>query len=301
MIRNYALGAACALFVNFAAGVSTASAAANPLGIAFKSTTNANLYAKPTGMLITGRCNTNDSAFANARKKGAEVLIYVQAMERPDKATCAADLNFYMGNVGKVPLWPFPKPGTRIKWPGTKMTDIRPGSKWVLHVVAQVEKIMRSGKVDGVFLDSIGARPWGKAPKWETWSKAEKDAWTAGNVDLVRRIDEKRRKINPNFLVVTNNVWDRGDGNTAGLAGEKYVDGIMLEHHKLSSAWHKKYVGKKFGNLGQRRVLVVANSTAEAKGWAKVSGVTHVSDQSTAQYKNPTKPPVSFSYLGDRK
>ncbi len=301
MIRNYALGAACALFVNFAAGVSTASAAANSLGIAFKSTTNASLYAKPTGMLITGRCNFNDSAFTNARKKGAEVLLYIQAMERPNKAPCAADEKFYMGNVGKVPLWPFPKPGTRFKWPNTKMTDMRPGSKWILHVVAHVEKVMREGKVDGVFLDSLGARPWGKNPQWEKWSKAEKDAWTAGNVDLVRRLDEKRRKINPYFIIVTNNVWHRGDGDQKGYAGEKYVDGIMLEHHKLSSAWHKKYVAKKFGNLGQRRVLVVANSTAEAKGWAKVPGVTHVSDQATSQYKNPTKPPVGFKYLGDRK
>ncbi len=301
MIRNYALGAACALFVNIAAGVSTANAAANPLGIAFKTTQNAGLYAKPTGMLITGRCNVSDAQFVNARKKGAEVLQYFAPVERPNKPVCALDTKFYMNNINAVPLWPYPKYGTRVKWPNTKMSDMRPGSKWILHVVAQIEQVMREGKVDGVFLDSVGARPWNALAQWSTWSTTEKNAWTAGNVDLVRRLDEKRRKINPNFLIINNNVWDRGDGNTAGFAGEKYVDGVMLEHPKGGSAWHKKYVTKKFGNLGQRRVLIIANNKSEAQAWAKVPGVTHVSDQTTPQYTHPTPPPVGFSYLGDRK
>ncbi len=300
MIRKLALGAACSLFVSLSMGTSTASAAANPLGVAFKSTTNAHLYGKPTGMLITGRCNATSSVFTTARKKGAEVLQYLAPMERPDRAACAADAKFYMNNVNSVPLWPFPKYGQRIKYPNSRMTDMRPGSKWILHVVAQVEKMMRERKVDGVFLDSIGARPWGKLAEWERWSTAEKNAWTAGNVDLVKRLDAKRRAINPYFIIVNNNVWDRGDGNKVGLGGEKYVDGIMLEHPKLGSAWHKKYVNKKFGNLGQRRVLVIANSKYEAQQWAKVPGVTHVSGQTTAQYKFPLAPPVSFRYLGDR-
>lgn len=287
-----------------AAIVSTpASAGANPMGTAFKSTTNAQLYAKPTGMLITGRCNQNNTAFKDARAKGAEVLQYLAPMERPDKASCALDEQFYMGDVSKVPLWPYPtsNPGSRIKWPGMKMTDMRPGSKWILYVVSYVEKLMREGKVDGVFLDSIGARPWSALSAWDSWSQVEKDAWTAGNVDLVKRLDAKRRAINPFFIIVNNNVWDRGDKNLIGFGGEKFVDGVMIEHPKVGSAWHQKYAGKAFSNLGQRRVLIMANTQEEARTWAKVPGVTHVSGQTSSQYGYPLVPAVPFTYLGDRK
>jgi hypothetical protein len=60
-----ALVAACALSLLFVVG---GVEAANPLGIAFKYVTNVPQYAKPTGMLITGRCNRYDAAFAAARQ-----------------------------------------------------------------------------------------------------------------------------------------------------------------------------------------------------------------------------------------
>jgi hypothetical protein len=47
-------------------------------------------------------------------------------------------------------------------------------------------------------------------------------------------------------------------------------------------------------------VLVVANTRADAQAWAKVPGVTHVSDQTAAQYRNPNVPAVPFQVLRDR-
>jgi hypothetical protein len=270
------------------------------MGIAWGATTNVELYAKPTGMLIAGRCNMTDSKFAAARKKGAEVILYLNPIERPDKYVCAQDEGFYMGNRTRVPLWPYPSYGKRLNWSGTKMTDMRPGSAWVLHVVKYVETLMRERKVDGVFLDVVGGQLWSSLANWDSWSQSEKNAWTDGNIDLVKRIDAKRRAINPFFIVVNNNVWHRRNDSRA-VEGEKYVDGVALEHHRSSSAWHRTYVGRKFGNLGQRRVLVIARDTSEARAWAKVSGVTHVSNQATSQYRHPTVPVIPFSYLGDRK
>jgi hypothetical protein len=179
------------------------------------------------------------------------------------------------------------------------MADIRKGSKWSNYVVSYVEKLMRERKVDGVFLDVVGARPWGTA-NWTGWSKTEKDAWTNGMVDLVRRIDAKRRAINPNFLLLNNNVWDRGDGSSLGYPAEKYVDGIILEHPPGVTSYHSKYVKRTFSNLGHRRVVVIARSTSEAKAWAAVGGVTHVSNQTSSHYKYPTVPPISFRRLTDR-
>ncbi|GFE88502.1 hypothetical protein GCM10011488_34560 [Steroidobacter agaridevorans] len=273
---------------------------ANPLGIAFKDTTNVSLYAQPTGMIIAGRCNRNEPAFRQARSRGAEVLLYISATARPDHRVCALDNELYMNDPTRVPLWPYPREGERVSYPKTHMTDMRPGSRWILHVVDYVEQLMRDGQVDGVFLDSLGARPWNKLADWESWPQQEKDAWTDGTIDLVRRLDEKRRAINPGFIIVSNGAWDRGDAH--GLSGERYVDGIMLEHPKLGSKWHEKQAGKPFGDLGHRRVLVVAHGPDEARAWAKVNGVTHVCSQFGAQeYEHPTEPPVPFEPLRDRK
>jgi hypothetical protein len=299
MIRKLALRAACTLFVSFSVGAGTALAGANPLGLAFSSTTNVERYAKPTGMLITGRCNKADPKFAAARAKGGEVLVYINPSERPDRYICAQDEKFYMGDRGRVPLWPYPSYGQRQNYGGTKLTDMRPGSPWILHVVKHVEALMREGKVDGVFLDVVGGQLWTSLANWSSWSQTERNLWTDGNIDLVRRIDAKRRAINPMFIVVNNNVWKR-NGDERGQPGERYVDGVMLEHHKYSSTWHKNYIGRRFSDLGQRRVFVIANNTSEALLWAKVPGVTHVSNQTNAQYRYPNVPVVPFSYLGDR-
>jgi hypothetical protein len=270
------------------------------MAVAFNSTTNAERYARPTGMLITGRCNMADPKFAAARSKGGEVLVYINPAERPDNYICAQDEKFYMGNRGRVPLWPYPSYGQRSNYGGHHLTDMRPGSAWILHVVKHVETLMREGKVDGVFLDVTGGQLWTSLANWNSWPLSQRNAWTDGNIDLVRRLDAKRRAINPFFLIVNNNVWHR-NGDSRAQPGERYVDGIMIEHHKYSSTWHKNYAGRTFGNLGQRRVLVIANNTTEARSWAKVKGVTHVSNQTNSQYKYPTVPFLPFRYLGDRE
>lgn len=271
--------------------------AANPLGVAYSSTTNVALYGKPTGMLVAGRCNMYNAAFAAARLKGAEVLAYINAADRPDHFVCALDQKFYMGDYGRVPLWPYPSYGQRSVYPNFRMTDLRPGSAWILYVVKHIETMMRERKVDGVFLDVIGSRPWSKLSAWTTWPQYEKDAWTDGSIDLVRRLDAKRRAINPDFLIVSNNVWDRGDSRA--FAGEKYIDGIALEHPvRPMSQYHRNYVGRQFSNLGHKRVLIIARDTTEARAWAAVPGVTHVSNQMT--YGTPSVPPIGFSTLYDR-
>jgi hypothetical protein len=292
------LALCCPLLLSTVAG--SANAASNPLGLAFARETNVSLYGKPTGMLIAGRCNRYEPEFAAARAKGAEVLAYLNPASRPDGRVCALDQAFYMNNYGAVPLWPYPSYGQRSMWPNTRMTDMRAGSKWSTWVVSYVEKLMRERKVDGVFLDAVGGRPWGSM-NWETWSQTEKNAWTDGAVDLVRRLDAKRRAINPNFIIVNNNVWAITGGSTRGLAGEKYVDGVNLEHPANGlNPFHLAYVKKSFSNLGHRRVLVIAKSATEARQWAATGYVTHVSPQLASQYGNPTAPVVSFKALTDR-
>lgn len=271
---------------------------ANPAGIAYSKLRNVSMYGKATGLLVTGRCNRYAEAFASARASGAEVLAYLNAVERPDQSICSLDEDFYMGDYGAVPLWPYPTYGQRVLWPNHHLTDMRPGSAWILWVVTYIENLMHEDKVDGVFLDVLGARPWGTTVSWESWPLAEKNEWTDGCIDLVRRLDASRRAINPDFVIINNNVWDRGD--TRGLPGEKYVAGVAIEHPKLGvPLWHKNYASKPFGAVGHRRVLVIARDATDARKWSStVPGVTHVSSQ--MYYGYPTVPPVGFKPLYDR-
>ena len=287
------------LCVSVAATVFVGAAqAANPMGLAYKETNNVLLYAKPTGIMVAGRCNRNDAVFQKVRQGGGEVLFYISPVAVPDTQTCAPDQEYYMGDAGRVPLWPYPTYGQRIMRPGNHMTDIRKGSKWSNWIVSYVEKKMRERKFDGVFIDTCGGRPWPSYTNWSNWPLAEKNAWTDGCVDLVRRLDAKRRAINPNFIIVNNNTWDRSDKSTRGYAAHPYIDGLGLEHPAGLTLYYKNYAARAFSNLGHRRFFVIADDATEARAWSLVKGVTHVSSQKNYAY--PTVPPITFKALTDR-
>jgi hypothetical protein len=277
--------------------VSASSSVANPLGLFYdNSFTNFEAYEHATAMLIAGNCNRDDPRFQQARAAGAEVLAYLNPTSVYDSLPCRNKPGLYGHDRERVPLWPYPSYGERVSWKHTHMTDIRAGSPWSNHVVEFVEQLMRDGKFDGVFLDVVGARVWANTTEWKDWPQAEKDEYTRGNIDLVRRIDEKRRAINPDFIVVNNSLWDRGD--PMGIEGEQYVNGVVLEHPALND-YHRRYAGRRFGDLGHRRVLVIARSAEDARAWAHVPGVTNVTDERS--YGHPDEPLVPFTALTDRR
>jgi hypothetical protein len=294
----------------------TNSYATNPLGFFYNSLTNIDAYKHPNAMAVTGQCNRNDPQFAQARAAGAEVLAYLNAdaVREGDSSVdpCDAYSALYKPD-GTVPdswLWPYLDSHGQhrvdyISQSGTNyyMLDVRAGSAWSQRIVAFVEDLMRSHTVDGVFLDVIGAKDWGPPAKWNDdteWTEAQRDAWTYGCVDLVRKLDDSRRRINPNFLIINNNLWDRSGNDPLhkGNEGQPYVDGMVLEH-VTESTYHQAYVGKTFSNLGHRRVLVIASSASEAQRWAAVQGVTNVSGQTDYGHgESPT--PVNPYPLFDR-
>ncbi len=278
------------------ATASSSNQAANPLGLFYdNSFTNFEAYEHPGAMVIAGNCNRDDPRFAQAHKAGAEVIVYINPTAVYDNLPCKNKVGLYGSDRSRVPLWPYPSPGQRSSWKHTLMTDIRAGSPWSDHVVDFVVELMKNPNYDGVFLDVVGARVWADTTNWSEWPKSEQDEYTRGNIDLVRRIDEKRRQINPSFIVVNNSLWDRGD--KMGFEGEQYVDGVVLEHPPLND-YHKQYAERKFGSSGHRRVLVIARSAEDAVAWAKVPGVTNVTDEKN--YGHPGVPLVPFTAKSDR-
>jgi hypothetical protein len=264
----------------------------NPLGFFYNSTRNWEKFAGKTGMLVTGRCNRDDDAFPKAREAGAEVLAYFDFIERPERRVCELDQKFYMGDYSKVPLWPYPNPGVRRNYPSHQLTDIREGSPWFRHAIELMHELIDGGRMSGVFLDVVGARLWQRAG-WDQWPVDERKEWTNGCIAFVREIDRLRRRINDTFIVVNNNFWSP-DGKTF-LDGEKYVDGICIEHHPLTRVSAVVAAGRRYSDLGHRRVLWIARSREEAQRCAEIPGVTHVSDQQT--YGHPDEAPVPFTDL----
>lgn len=264
----------------------------NPLGFFYDSTRNWQKFAGRTGMLITGRCNRGHPDFKAAHEAGAEVLAYLDVIECADHRVCELDQSFYMGNYSKVPLWPYPQPGVRRNYPRHRLTDIREGSPWFDYALEYIHRLMDDEHLDGVFLDVLGARMWQRSG-WDHWPQEERAEWTNGCIAFVRELDRLRRKSNENFIVVNNNFWSP-EGKTF-LEGEKYVDGICIEHHPITRVSAVLAAGRRYSDLGHRRVLWIAKSTQEAQLCAQIPGVTHVSDQKS--YGHAVDAPVPFTDL----
>jgi hypothetical protein len=289
---------ACAASVMISTVQAANTLLTNPAGFAYDdSITNVPLYGQPTGLLIAGPCNYSFTNFQNARANGAEVLAYLNAVDYPDGTPPACVQGLYQGSGN---LWPFPTYGQRVNWAGRHIADIRVGSAWSNHVVAYIEQLMTAGQVDGVFLDVLGARLWSALADWNSWPQAEKDAYTSGANDLVRRIDARRRAINPNFIVVNNNNWDRGsETDPLNHVGEQYVDGICIENHFATEQFQIDYAARPFGGPGHRRVIAIGKNSADAQAWKDVQGITHVADPN-GDYVHASPPPIPFNRLTDR-
>jgi hypothetical protein len=283
-----------------------AATAANPAGLYYQDHadapyTNIESFHAPTALLVTGRCNRTDTHFAQARAAGAEVLAYINPVDvLTTPARCAAE--FFAG----AQLWPHKdrQGNDRVNWKKSKLGDLRVGSSWADAVVAYVEGLMRDGKVDGVMLDVVGGRLW--AADWNHWPEAEQNEWTAGNVDLVRRLNDSRKRIDPSFIIINNGIWN--PRNTAPdpnvmYPGEQYVDGVVIENHPVTQMNARAIAGRRYGSAGagleHRRVLVITRSSSDAVAWTKVAGVTHVALQGS-NYRYAEPPVVSPTPLNDR-
>jgi hypothetical protein len=287
-----------------------AAGAVNPGGLYFQDDANApytNIqdFYGPTALLVTGRCNRTDAHFTQARAAGAEVLAYIDPVDIMDSGS-PCQMEFY----APAQLWKDANGNTRSNYSGTHLGDLSVGSSWSDAVVTYVENLMQPGSgVDGVFLDVVGARLWGSPANFSTWPTTEQQVWTAGNVDLVRRLNNSRKRINPFFILVNNNYWNPDDTPPpaepgAPYDGEQYVDGIVIQHHDHTSLTAQRYAARPYGSPGagleHRRVLAMAESRDDASAWTSVTGVTHVSVAGSQGYKWADTPIVPPTPLPDR-
>ena len=336
-MRVYGL-AFTALMAASSAAVAQNSYPTNSAGFYYQNTfQNIEDYKQPTALLVAGECNRDNAHFAQARAKGAEVLAYINVVERQaDPDVCSDYAELYTLPSGQfAAYWPFPAPQQRINYVGdtytTYLLDLREDQPWADRVVAFVEQLIREDKVDGVFLDVLGSRLWGANTDWMNtiddaladeqgyarspdWTQPERDAWSLGAIDLVRRLDALRRSLNPKFIIVNNNNWSDVAGNVDGTQGRLYVDGITIEHKSSTEVPQTNYAALPYGSLAQphRRVIIIANDATEELAWRNKQGVTHVThapidpvtqERTYAYAPPPTRPAApakTFTRLTDR-
>lgn len=249
-------------------------------------------YAGASALFVTGRGNRYHTAFQVAQDRGAEVLAYVNHFERPNSTNNPVERASYMGDPSRVPLWG----NGRVNWEGHTLTDIRVGSAWIDWFVDEfMAGLMTERKVSGAFVDGFGCRLFSSLAAWTTWPQAERAEWTAGAVDLARRMHLKRLQINPEFILVGNGVWiDNATGIDASV-GEQYVDGVCIESPPLGAGpFWSAYAKRSFSAIN-RRLIVIADNETDAKLWATRPGVTHVTSVNRAlgqSYKVATAPVV---------
>ena len=196
-----------------------------------------------------------------------------------------------MGNHEIVPWWPVP----RVNWPNTHMLDVRVNSVWVDFAIDYIADRMTDGMLDGVFLDVIGARLWGSSD-WPNWPLSERQDWQAGIVDFLRRLDQARRQLNPNFKIVNNNRWFDSLGRYF-VSGEQFVDGNCWENVDPTVTVHRIEAARPFSNLGHRRVLAISKTVEQAQAWAEVPGVTHVCYTNGGNYGTAQSAVVPYTDL----
>ncbi len=257
-----------------------ASAAANPLTFNYSNSTDILDYAHPTGAVVVGRGFKNPALVDRVQAGGGEVYQYINVVEAFwDDQTASGDQAALYGGAKNNPAF-LMKP-TRYNWPGLPMTDLRPGSPWVLHAVEHLRTWFPTTHAKGIFLDVIGDRLWTDA--WSSMSSSEQAVWTAGAKDFLVRL---RAALGPNVILIANNIWENGNPN---------LNGITIEHHPVSNASRWVTMTGRSDWAKPVRNLVIANSTSEVAGWAKVAGVTHISAQSS--YGGPADPLLPFSPL----
>lgn len=262
----------------------------NPALFSYNSPINLD-YCKSTAVVVTGEGNRYDPSFQKARELGAEVYAYLHVFNLPDNITHPVRNAFYGVGNAAANLWGNDSFGVpRSNWPGTRLLDTRKDSDWSDWVVKYYTAFLADQRFDGVFLDTFGCRLWNKTLGWDNLPQQERTDWTNGALDLGRRLDEVRRQINPFSKIIHNNIWHLAP------EGERYCDGVCIElPTPLLSLFHTSIAGHNFGDLGQRRVLVVAKTQQEAVSWASVAGVTHVTYGSN--YASAVAPCVGYSDL----
>lgn len=190
-------------------------------------------FARPGNVIIvTMDLRVRDPQRIRAwRRRGAIVLAYVNAVDRPHREYGPLERKLYGGAFPEA--WHYP--GRLVNWPGTTLLDLRSTSavatyrgfrgRWGDYVAHFVDRhVIGDGSLfNGVFLDVWGDRV------WKLGIGGRGTAWDRGVTLWSKRM---RQKVGRRVYLVAN--------NTPSPAAARWLNGRMFESFEArGSGWNQ--------------------------------------------------------------
>ncbi len=196
-------------------------------GLFYGSSSGAEAYAHPGGLVVAGRDNYGDEAFQQVSAGGGSVLVYLDAViDNPhgryhelliDESACG--------------------PAT-ARWPGDHranewgyLTDFRVGSVLQVKLRCVLETMVAENPhMAGWFADDLGSRSWFPDIDWEAFP--DKAAYREGAIALTRTLRSVADEHGLVFIV--NGTWSANDGGgypDPAKSGNALADGGFVELH----------------------------------------------------------------------
>jgi hypothetical protein len=202
-------------------------------GIIYGAGSVAARFAHPGSLVVAGRDNFDDPAFQQVSARGGTVLLYLDPMiDNPhgryhrllnDESICGPATERWPGSP-RANRWGF-------------LIDFRVGSV-VQRKLACVLDLMvaENPHMGGWFADDVGSRSWYPGIDWKAWGGANRRAYRAGAIALMKTF--RRVADRHGHMVMVNGTWSAGSLAAAGGGypdmnqhGMALADGGFVEYH----------------------------------------------------------------------
>ncbi|GAB3299754.1 hypothetical protein GCM10027451_01490 [Geodermatophilus aquaeductus] len=196
-------------------------------GIFYGSSSGAEAYAHPGGLVVAGRDNYADEAFRDVSAGGGTVLVYLDAVIDDPHGRYHELLNQDSACGPATARWPGDHPAQT----GTRLNDFRVGSVLQAKFRCVLETMVAENPhMAGWFADDLGSRAWFPELDWEDFP--DKEAYREGAIALTRTL---RAVADEHGLVfIVNGTWTARDGGgypDPAKSGNALADGGFVEHH----------------------------------------------------------------------
>jgi hypothetical protein len=219
--------ATAAALVPASAGPAVINLPAQAGGLFYGSSSGAQAYAHPGGLVVAGRDNYQDQAFKSVSAGGGSMLIYLDAIiDNPH------------GRYHDMLLNASPCGPVTALWPGNyqansygHLTDFRVGSVLQGKFRCVLETMVAENPhMAGWFADDLGSRSWFPGIDWATFP--DKAAYREGAIALTQTLRSVADEHGLVFIV--NGTWSANDGGgypNAAKSGNALADGGFVEYH----------------------------------------------------------------------
>lgn len=246
-------------------------------------------YAHPGGLVVAGRDNYADPAFAQVSAGGGTVLEYLDTIVWNDWGRYHALLFDNSACGPAVPTWG----GYKANSTGP-LADFRQGGTEQAKLRCVLETMVAENPgMGGWFADDLGSRSWFPDLNWATFP--EQQAWRDGAIAIAQTFRQVADEHHLIFIV--NGTWGAGTLAAAGggypdmnQPGLSLADGGYVEHHDGEIAYWAPYgcsaqwASASTVTRGTAFMYAVTNTAAGQAEFVNSGCYAYVNTQPTSAY-----------------